>query len=212
MPLFIFLFTIVFTNVLGLLVYKYLKLNFFITFNVVILIFTTIFASTMIKTGIGNLQVSLGTLLFASTFLAADAINFKEGPEKAKRMVLISTAFDIFYGVAATTIVNVFDVTSAMKTVLSGSLQITILGSIGYFLVQRVNIFIFNKIKMHRIVKAFVSTTVAIFLDAIFFWYVAMYKIIPFKQAWYNAFNNFLSLLIITSISTVLILITHRNK
>lgn len=99
-----------------------------------------------------GLSTAIGTVMFASTFLATDILNEYYGEKEAKQAVYIGL-FSNLVLIASTQIAlmyipSEFDYAdSAMRTLFSLNLRISVSSAIMYFISNMADVVLFNKIK-----------------------------------------------------------------
>ena len=103
---------------------------------------------------IAGLSTAIGTVMFASTFLATDILIECYSAEDARKAVLIGLISDIVLiistQIALAYTPSEFDYAhDAMKTLFSLNLRISIASAVMYFVANMADIFIFSKIKKH---------------------------------------------------------------
>lgn len=99
-----------------------------------------------------GLSAAIGTVMFASTFLATDVLSEKYSKEDAKRAVKIGLFADVVLIVATQIAVHYipspFDYADgAMQTLFALNLRISIASATMYFLANMADVYLFNKIK-----------------------------------------------------------------
>ena len=137
-----------------------------------------------------GLDVTMGTILFSSIFLATDIANENYGREEATKAVWISFASVCIYIVVANVsllfIPNEFDFANeSMKQLLGTSLRISIVSAVMFLLANLADIAIYNYIKKKN--KALwlrnnISTIVANCIENFFFITLAFLGTMPFKN------------------------------
>jgi len=140
---------------------------------------------------IGGLSVAIGTVLFASTFLATDILSECYSKKDAKKAVYIGLFSNIILivstQIALWYIPSKFDYAQeAMKTLFSLNLRISIASAVMYFISNIADIFIFNKIKdkmngRHLWIRNNVSTIICNCIENFFFIGLAFWGIYDFK-------------------------------
>jgi len=106
-----------------------------------------------------GLSTAIGTVMFASTFLATDILSECYSKQDAKKAVYIGLASNIVL-ISATQIAlkyipSPFDYANeAMTTLFSLNLRISIASAVMYFIANMADIYIFNKIKIKMNGKA----------------------------------------------------------
>ena len=99
-----------------------------------------------------GLSTAIGSVMFASTFLATDIISECYGKKEAKKAVYIGLFADailiISTQIALKYIPSDFDYAhDAMKTLFSLNLRISIASALMYFIANMADVYLFNKIK-----------------------------------------------------------------
>lgn len=99
-----------------------------------------------------GLSSTMGTVLFASTFLATDILTEKYGFNEAKKAVWMGMAGVLFYivssQIAIRYIPSMFDYAhDSMQVIFSLSLRISIASIIMYFISNMADVYIYNKLK-----------------------------------------------------------------
>lgn len=99
-----------------------------------------------------GLDVTMGTVLFASLFLCTDIMSEKHGEEEAKKTVWIATAFVgafiVTAQVALLFIPNEFDFASgAMKSLLGTSMRISLVSLVLFLLANLFDVWLYNRLK-----------------------------------------------------------------
>lgn len=99
-----------------------------------------------------GMQTAIGTVMFASTFLATDILSENHGKEAAKKavyvglfadvMLIISTQIALLYKPSETDYAN-----DAMRTLFSLNLRISLASMVMYFLSNMLDVLIFTKLK-----------------------------------------------------------------
>ena len=99
-----------------------------------------------------GLSTAIGTVMFASTFLATDVLSECYSKESAKKAVYIGLISNVVL-ICATQIAlwyapSQFDYANgAMKTLFSLNLRISIASAVMYFVANMMDVYLFNKIK-----------------------------------------------------------------
>lgn len=99
-----------------------------------------------------GLSTAIGSVMFASTFLATDIISECYGKEEAKKAVYIGLFADavliISTQIALKYIPSEFDYAhDAMNTLFSLNLRISVASALMYFIANMADVFLFNKIR-----------------------------------------------------------------
>lgn len=106
-----------------------------------------------------GLSTAIGTVMFASTFLATDILSECYSVEDAKKAVKLGLFSDVLLIVATQIALlykpSAFDYAhDAMKTLFSLNLRISIASAIMYYIANMADIYIFNRIKQKTEGKA----------------------------------------------------------
>ena len=102
---------------------------------------------------IGGLNVAIGTVMFASTFLATDILSECYSKEDAKKAVYLGLFSNVLL-IIATQIALLYVPSEidyahpAMETLFSLNLRISISSAVMYFVSNMADIYLFNKIKI----------------------------------------------------------------
>ena len=99
-----------------------------------------------------GMSVAIGTVMFASTFLATDILSEKYSPEDAKKAVYIglfsSVVLIIATQIALKYTPSMIDYANdSMKTLFGLNLRISLASMLMYFISNMADVFIFNKMK-----------------------------------------------------------------
>ena len=99
-----------------------------------------------------NLSTAIGTVMFASVFLATDILSECYGKQHAKKAVMIGLFANVVLigstQIALLYIPSPFDYANeAMQTLFSLNLRISIASAIMYFVSNMADVYIFNKLK-----------------------------------------------------------------
>lgn len=99
-----------------------------------------------------GLSTAIGSVMFASTFLATDIISECYGKEDAKKAIYIGLFADVVLiistQIALLYVPSEFDYANyAMQTLFSLNLRISIASALMYFVANMADIYLFNKIK-----------------------------------------------------------------
>lgn len=100
-----------------------------------------------------GLSTAIGTVMFASTFLATDILSECYSKEDAKKAVVIGLSANIVLIVSTQIALlytpSEFDYAhSAMETLFSLNLRISIASTVMYFIANMADVYIFNKLKV----------------------------------------------------------------
>lgn len=100
-----------------------------------------------------GLSTAIGTVMFASTFLATDILSECYSKEDAKKAVVIGLSANIVLIVSTQIALfytpSEFDYAhDAMKTLFSLNLRISIASAVMYFVANMADVYIFNKLKI----------------------------------------------------------------
>lgn len=138
-----------------------------------------------------GLSTAIGTIMFASTFLATDILNECYSKKDAKKAVYIGLASNIVLIVATQIALryipsSVDYANESMKTLFSLNLRISIASAVMYFISNMLDVFLFDKIKKKTNGKLLwlrnnVSTILCNCLENFFFIFLAFYKIYDIK-------------------------------
>jgi len=138
-----------------------------------------------------GLSVAIGTVMFASTFLATDILSECYSKKDAKKAVCIGLFSNVIL-IAATQIAlwytpSEFDYADgAMKTLFALNLRISIASAVMYFVSNMADVYIFNKLKdrmngKYLWIRNNVSTILCNCLENFFFIGLAFWGIYDFK-------------------------------
>lgn len=113
-----------------------------------------------------GLDVTMGTVLFASLFLCTDIMSEKHGEREAKKAVWIATAFvGVFIVTAQVALLflpNEFDFASeAMQSLFGTSLRISIVSLILFLLSNLLDVWLYNHLKRKSEKKMWLRNNVA---------------------------------------------------
>lgn len=138
-----------------------------------------------------GLDVTMGTILFASVFLTSDILSEIYGKAEAQKSAWISFAFVTAYIVVAQVslyfIPNSFDYSQeSMNQVFGTSIRISIVSAFLFLIANLVDVTIYNKIK-RKYKKAMwlrnnVSTIVSNCTENFIFVFLAFYGIMPVRE------------------------------
>lgn len=162
-----------------ILCYKYLGKNGLFLWIVVATLVSNI--QTIKTIELFGLETSLGTILYGSTFLATDILNYKYGLKQSRKTVI--------YGFLAMIIMTVFMIIcllyepsindfaqASLSTIFSFNIRITISSLVGFGVSQFIDTFLFHKLQK-RYNKLWlsnnVSTMVCQIIDTIIFALIA---------------------------------------
>lgn len=133
-----------------ILCYKYLGKNGLFLWIVVATLVSNI--QTVKTIELFRLETSLGTILYGSTFLATDILNYKYGIKESRKTII--------YGFLAMIIMTVFMVIcllyepsandfaqASLSTIFSFNIRITIASLIGFGVSQFIDTFLFHKLQ-----------------------------------------------------------------
>ena len=114
----------------------------------------------------GGFATSLGSIMFASSFLATDILNVKYGPKVAKKAVVLGLvsilAFTISMQVGLMFIPNKLDfVNDSMKTLFTFSGRVSIASIFMYFVSNLADVYLFDKLMKKFPNKLWLSNNVA---------------------------------------------------
>lgn len=139
-----------------------------------------------------GLSTAIGTVMFASTFLATDILNECYSKEDAKKAVKIGLAADVVLIVSTQIALlytpSAFDYADgAMQTLFSLNLRISIASAVMYFVANMSDVYLFNAIKKKTHGKAMwlrnnVSTILCNCLENFGFIWLAFYGIYGWKE------------------------------
>lgn len=139
-----------------------------------------------------GMTYTLGTVLFASTFLATDILTERWGKEVAKKGVLIGMCSTIIF-IIASQICLLYTPSSidyahdAMKTLFSLNLRISISSVIMYFIANMADVYIYDLLRKkmsgkHMWVRNNVATILCNCLENFFFMFGAFVGIFELKD------------------------------
>lgn len=130
-----------------------------------------------------GLSSTMGTVLFASTFLATDILTENYGVKLAKKAVFVGMFGTLFYIVSSQIgiryIPSMFDYAhDSMVTIFSLSFRISISSVIMYFIANMSDVYLYDKLKLkmggkHMWVRNNVSTILCNCLENFFFMFMA---------------------------------------
>lgn len=133
-----------------LLCYKYLGKTGLFLWIVVATIVSNI--QTIKIVDLFGLETSLGTILYGSTFLATDILNYKYGVKESRKTIL--------YGFLAMIVMTIFMIIcllyqpsvndfsqESLKTIFSFNVRITIASLVGFGISQLIDTFLFDKLQ-----------------------------------------------------------------
>lgn len=142
--------TLILSFLLIILCYKYLGKNGLFLWMVVATLISNI--QTVKTVELFGLETSLGTVLYGSTFLATDILNYKYGLKESRKTII--------YGFLAMIIMTIFMVLcllykpsvndfaqESLLTIFSFNIRITIASLIGFGVSQFIDTFIFHKLQ-----------------------------------------------------------------
>lgn len=142
--------TLILSFVSILLCYKYLGKTGLFLWIVVATIVSNI--QTVKIVNLFGLETSLGTILYGSTFLATDILNYKYGVEESRKTIL--------YGFLAMIVMTIFMIIcllyqpspndfaqESLKTIFSFNIRITIASLVGFSVSQFIDTFLFDKLQ-----------------------------------------------------------------
>lgn len=142
--------TLILSFVSIILCYKYLGKNGLFLWIVVATIVSNI--QTVKTIELFGLETSLGTILYGSTFLATDILNYKYGLKESRKTIvfgflamIIMTVFMIICLLYKPS-VNDFSQTS-LTTIFSFNIRITIASLVGFGVSQFIDTFLFHKLQ-----------------------------------------------------------------
>lgn len=173
-----------------LLVSKFLGKEGLISWVAIVSILANIITAKTVE-GFG-LTYTLGTILFASTFLATDVLTERFGKESAKKGVIIGMVGTITL-IVATQICLWYQpsyldyANDSMKVLFSLNLRISISSVIMYFIANMVDVYIYSKLKekmnsKHMWLRNNVSTILCNTVENFFFMFGAFYGIYEAKD------------------------------
>ena len=147
---FLWIFTLILSFISIILCYKYLGKNGLFLWIVVATIVSNI--QTIKTINLFGLETSLGTILYGSTFLATDILNFKYGLNESRKTII--------YGFLSMIIMTIFMVLcllyepsindfaqGSLITIFSFNVRITIASLIGFSVSQFMDTLIFHKLQ-----------------------------------------------------------------
>lgn len=138
-----------------------------------------------------NLSVTLGNILFASTFLATDILNEKYGFKESRKAINIGIISVIMFTIATQISLlfkpNSFDfVNDSLKTIFSFNLRINIASITMCYISNLVDIYLFEKIKKkfpkHLFIRNNVATIISNCLENYIFMFLAFIGFYSFKD------------------------------
>lgn len=146
----LWIFTLILSFISIILCYKYLGKNGLFLWIVVATMVSNI--QTIKTINLFGLETSLGTILYGSTFLATDILNFKYGLNESRKTII--------YGFLSMIIMTIFMVLcllyepsindfaqESLKTIFSFNIRITIASLIGFGVSQFMDTLIFHKLQ-----------------------------------------------------------------
>jgi len=171
----LWIFTLILSFISIILCYKYLGKNGLFLWIVVATMVSNI--QTIKTINLFGLETSLGTILYGSTFLATDILNFKYGLNESRKTII--------YGFLSMIIMTIFMVLcllyepsindfaqGSLITIFSFNVRITIASLIGFSVSQFMDTLIFHKLqkKYNKLwLSNNVSTMFCQIVDTIFF-------------------------------------------
>jgi len=171
----LWIFTLILSFVSIILCYKYLGRNGLFLWIVVATMVSNI--QTIKTINLFGLETSLGTILYGSTFLATDILNFKYGLNESRKTII--------YGFLSMIIMTIFMILcllykpsindfaqESLTTIFSFNIRITIASLIGFSVSQFMDTLIFHKLqkKYNKLwLSNNISTMFCQFIDTIIF-------------------------------------------
>jgi uncharacterized integral membrane protein (TIGR00697 family) len=169
-----------------------------------------------------GISATLGNILFASNFLAADILSECYGKEYAKKGVylglfsiiiyLISTQFALLFVPSEIDIVN-----GAMKTLFALTPRVCISSLLMYYIANRVDVYLFDKLsKKFKGKKLWlrnnVSTIICNCLENFGLFFLAFYGVFPVKELLMMGIASSIIEILIAICDTPFIYLATRSK
>ena len=138
-----------------------------------------------------GLDVTMGTILFASIFLASDILNEKHGKKEASKAAWLAFAsvcgYIIIANISLLYVPNAFDFSQESMSQLFGtSIRISVVSALMFLLANLADVAIYNYIKgkgeKKMWLRSNVSTIIANCLENFLFVILAFWGLMPFKD------------------------------
>ena len=169
-----------------------------------------------------GMTYTLGTIMFASTFLATDILSERFGKESAKKGVYIgllgTLCLVVFSQIGLWYKPSVIDYAhDSMNTLFSLSLRISISSMVMYFIANMMDVYIYNKLKEKtgdRLmwVRNNVATILCNCLENFFFMFGAFYKVFDTKDVLMMAISTSLVEIIAGILDTPFLYLATRKE
>lgn len=169
-----------------------------------------------------GLSTAIGTVMFASTFLATDILSECYSKESAKKAVYLGLFADVVLiistQIALRYIPSEFDYADpAMQTLFSLNLRISIASAVMYFIANLGDIYIFNKLRdrmhgSHLWIRNNISTILCNCLENFGFIGIAFWGIYDVKTIFTIAISTSIVELIVAVIDTPFLYIARAVK
>ena len=143
-------FTLISSFILVILSYKYLGKNGLFLWIIVATLVSNI--QTIKTINLFGLETSLGTILYGSTFLATDILNYKYGIEESRKTIaygfiaMVIMTFFMSISLVYKPSINDFSQDS-LSLIFSFNIRITIASLIGFTVSQFVDTFLFDMLQ-----------------------------------------------------------------
>ena len=201
-----------------ILCYKYLGKNGLFLWIVVATLVSNI--QTVKTIELFRLETSLGTILYGSTFLATDILNYKYGIKESRKTII--------YGFLAMIIMTVFMVIcllyepsandfaqASLSTIFSFNIRITIASLIGFGVSQFIDTFLFHKLqkKYNKLwLSNNASTMICQIIDTVIFCIITYYGLIDMQVIFQIMISMYIFKFIIALCDTPYIYIASKIK
>lgn len=201
-----------------ILCYKYLGKNGLFLWIVVATLVSNI--QTIKTIELFGLETSLGTILYGSTFLATDILNYKYGLKESRKTII--------YGFLSMIIMTVFMVIclsyepsvndfaqASLSTIFSFNIRITVASLVGFGVSQFIDTFLFHKLQK-RYNKLWISnnasTMVCQIIDTIIFTLIAYIGIMKFNTIMEIMVSMYIFKLIVALLDTPFMYLATKIK
>lgn len=167
-----------------------------------------------------GLAVTLGNVIYGSTFLSTDILSENHSHEDAKKSVYIGFFFllasTLLFQVSLRFIPNESDFASeSMKTLFSLVPRFAVASTVCFFISNRIDVFLYKKIGEHTDkawIKNNAATMTAQLLDSVMFTFLAFGGLYDIKTLWELAFTTYLMKVVIAVLDTPFLYWAKRLK
>ena len=214
----LFFITIILCFVTTLLFYKFLGMKGLYTWIAIATIIANIQTVKMVN--LFSLETALGTVVYASTFLATDILNEKYGKDKARKAII--------YGFAAMISMTIFMTLAllykpsesdfgneSLKTIFTFNIRITIASILAFITSQMCDTYLYNLLKKKSKflwVRNNLSTMVSQIIDTVIFVIITYIGIMDLKTLFEMTIFMYIFKFVIAILDTPFMYISTKLK